>query len=233
MDPFLLPVLDYGSSEDEPAADAEHKRGGAVEADPSPTQPRRLPTASASTVTTHMATAAGAEEVGAGDAVSSIQGAVTAAACPASVGDGAEATVSGQAPARQQLDAATVVAGGRTAARPVVAPQKVAAGRVRQPQPLAGTAASPGVEPLPEGSGSDASDDDGHADAGASFDQHRRRAVFTAMLILLEKGASSEDDLCRLLAPMSGEELEQTAEERALAGGGMGRVEHWVSACVF
>lgn len=55
-------------------------------------------------------------------------------------------------------------------------------------------------------------------DALDDFEARRRRAVFTAMLLLLEHGASDADYLSHLVAPMSGEELQQVAEERALAG---------------
>jgi hypothetical protein len=46
----------------------------------------------------------------------------------------------------------------------------------------------------------------------------RRRAVFTAMLLLLEKGARDNEQLTHLANPMSGDELLQVAEERFLAG---------------
>ncbi|GFR44018.1 hypothetical protein Agub_g5173, partial [Astrephomene gubernaculifera] len=61
----------------------------------------------------------------------------------------------------------------------------------------------------------DDDDDDGDE---LDFEARRRRAVFTAMLLLLERGARDEGQLGRLVAPMSGEELLQVAEERALAG---------------
>ncbi|GIL56789.1 hypothetical protein Vafri_12095, partial [Volvox africanus] len=50
------------------------------------------------------------------------------------------------------------------------------------------------------------------------FEARRRRAVFTAMLLLLEHGARDAEHLSHLVAAMSGEELQQVAEERALAG---------------
>ncbi len=58
------------------------------------------------------------------------------------------------------------------------------------------------------------------------FEQRRRRAVFTAMLLLLERGARDGRELSRLAAAMSGEELLGVAEERALAGAAQG----WMSA---
>lgn len=74
----------------------------------------------------------------------------------------------------------------------------------------------------------DSFDDDGDEEDLAAFDpaslppgdfeQRRRRAVFTAMLLLLERGARDGADLSRLAAAMSGEELMGVAEERALAG---------------
>eukprot|EP00798_Chlamydomonas_sp_ICE-L_P018305 gene18305-24765_t len=46
----------------------------------------------------------------------------------------------------------------------------------------------------------------------------RRKAAFKSMLILLERDASTEAELLKLCAPLSGDEMIHVAEERALAG---------------
>ena len=81
-----------------------------------------------------------------------------------------------------------------------------------------GGAAEPSrpASPLPDG-GADPLSFAEHLDP-EDFQRQRRRAAFAAMLVLLYQGAKDEEHLCQLITPMSGDELEHAAEERALAG---------------
>lgn len=99
--------------------------------------------------------------------------------------------------------------------RPSASPGAATGARsVRLPAPPART---PDPSSLGQKKGGDPPDALAQSDK-KTFQQQRRTAVFAAMLVLMEKGADSQDDLVRLTLPMSDEELLQVAEERALAG---------------
>ena len=52
---------------------------------------------------------------------------------------------------------------------------------------------------------------------GQAFEQSRRKAAFLAANRLLEVGAANDQQLAEITAPLSGEELLNAVEERALA----------------
>ncbi|KAG2496648.1 hypothetical protein HYH03_005468 [Edaphochlamys debaryana] len=215
MADFLLPIFSYDDAEVESVTSAPDggdatQREGVLGPSSAPTGPSSMAESAVSTggATSGVSVGPG---TGDGEGVSAAHVAAKPSAAPPTSTPSAPSSTSSTSPTVTALRATKAVAH-----RSPTGSAGATKGPTAKAKPTAPTA--PGKAPATDGSGSDSEDPstgDGTLDA---FEVQRRRAVFTALLLLLEKGAADEAALERLVAPMSGEELLGVAEERALAG---------------